>query len=1219
MKKTLCTCLLWSATMVLASCGGGESSDTGSKSDPSDRYQVSDTYWKSNITQFGLFGKNNNLTLNLEAKVGDVVTTSGIAENGNGKVHLTLNEEGNGLEAYVNTLDDGSYDYYLKDETGRWEKRNLNSASASLIMNSYTNFIHPWTLDGFTYDVTAHAYKKASDSIVIGDGELASISDIVITFEDDKFMSLSYGMTVQGESSNVSVSASKWGSTSVTLPEAEVITSEGSKDTSETSITETSQEQTTTEERTSSDVIAVSSIRLDVEKIALNIGEEHQLVATVLPENASDKSITWTSSNPQIASVDNGKITALDSGETTITATAGGKSATCLVHVNEAGTAIDNPLVGVTLKYIANSASELAFNYTDPLYNKDKLEADMASVTISMFDDGITPPGKLPGEVEKDASFEMISKDADGKIKYVYLGTYTAEIADYANHIELNAYYDGGTGKWYHGEHMATPKQVAFSINGGFIYEDKTDTYYMSSYMMGVNGVVAKGMFAFEKVNDNPVHVEVPEDPHDDNYEETLQNKVYRFNNAKMSDQTTDPKPYADAYATSFISVFEDNYMEHYYDYQIGGAQIQPTQLLWRGYYEVSPVSDDLWTILYRPYEVVKDGETVSTLGSTLTFQYDVKNDVFLYSRNVGKELAVTISFSLASGETPAPYTPAIPDKWDETSVAAAFTAIGVDGSLPKYENAKTFALKMDGTSGFEITLTTSAKSSSKKAYNDYLTGLQSEGDFVMMTDASSIFYLSANAQFELRTNLDTTGKDYKITLSVTKHVVAYPEASIASYMTNMGFTDTLIDLQADGVTKYSFSSSGGSLLADFVAKKAAEDAISAYIQRAINAEYTKKTYKDGGELYLSPNKNFALGFALDVDDSNTYHVRVVIKDCATLPMKTYPSDKVAAALTGVTDSYISFSNDSVDEYTFSEPTAYSPFSELYLSLDGGAAVGQGFIQALEDLGYHKATSMTVGIDAGEAGVRERTFTDYYVSPNEEAAFYIWGADKTSDYPGYVRVSIANLKTFASVSFVGEHWPEEGPQTQAELTNIQVSGYTASYKVDDTFAFDGVVTAIFSDNSTKVLSAEEYSIVVTPSMSSAGTKYCVISYTYNGVTKTARISIVVESNEPQLKTLRYTNVDEVDIYDGFATFGVWAWGGEYGDGAWAEVAPNKETNVFTIFLYENATGFKIVRLNPAYNVSDETWVWNETTVWGETGDMTLADYSAGNQTFRFYY
>ena len=389
--------------MVLASCGGGESSDTGSKSDPSDRYQVSDTYWKSNITQFGLFGKNNNLTLNLEAKVGDVVTTSGVAENGNGKVHLTLNEEGNGLEAYVNTLDDGSYDYYLKDETGRWEKRNLNSASASLIMNSYTNFIHPWTLDGFTYDVTAHAYKKASDSIVIGDGELASISDIVITFEDGKFMSLSYGMTVQGESSNVSVSASKWGSTSVTLPEAEVITSEISKDTSETSITETSQEQTTTEERTSSDVIAVSSIRLDVEKIALNIGEEHQLVATVFPENASDKSITWTSSNPQIASVDNGKVTALDSGETTITVTAGGQSATCLVHVNEAGTAIDNPLVGVTLKYITNSASELAFNYTDPLYNKDKLEADMASVTISMLDDGITPPGKLPGEVEKDA------------------------------------------------------------------------------------------------------------------------------------------------------------------------------------------------------------------------------------------------------------------------------------------------------------------------------------------------------------------------------------------------------------------------------------------------------------------------------------------------------------------------------------------------------------------------------------------------------------------------------------------------------------------------------------------------------------------------------------------------------------------------------------------------------------------------------------------------
>ncbi|MBO5528110.1 MAG: hypothetical protein J6A47_02170, partial [Bacilli bacterium] len=77
MKRSLNVCLLCTVAMVLASCGGGQSSDTGSKSDPSDRYQVSEAYWTSNITQFGLFGKNNNITLTLKATVNGAISTSG--------------------------------------------------------------------------------------------------------------------------------------------------------------------------------------------------------------------------------------------------------------------------------------------------------------------------------------------------------------------------------------------------------------------------------------------------------------------------------------------------------------------------------------------------------------------------------------------------------------------------------------------------------------------------------------------------------------------------------------------------------------------------------------------------------------------------------------------------------------------------------------------------------------------------------------------------------------------------------------------------------------------------------------------------------------------------------------------------------------------------------------------------------------------------------------
>ena len=61
------------------------------------------------------------------------------------------------------------------------------------------------------------------------------------------------------------------------------------------------------------------------------------LIATVQPDDATNKTITWTSSNPAVATVTgNGLVTAIADGKTTITATAqdGGKKATCEVTVD---------------------------------------------------------------------------------------------------------------------------------------------------------------------------------------------------------------------------------------------------------------------------------------------------------------------------------------------------------------------------------------------------------------------------------------------------------------------------------------------------------------------------------------------------------------------------------------------------------------------------------------------------------------------------------------------------------------------------------------------------------------------------------------------------------------------------------------------------------------------------------------------------------------------
>ena len=82
-------------------------------------------------------------------------------------------------------------------------------------------------------------------------------------------------------------------------------------------------------------IIAVKSVTLDKTSLDLYVGNTAELNATVKPENAADKIVTWSSSDPTVATVDtNGNVKALKPGTTTITATAGGKSATCTVTVS---------------------------------------------------------------------------------------------------------------------------------------------------------------------------------------------------------------------------------------------------------------------------------------------------------------------------------------------------------------------------------------------------------------------------------------------------------------------------------------------------------------------------------------------------------------------------------------------------------------------------------------------------------------------------------------------------------------------------------------------------------------------------------------------------------------------------------------------------------------------------------------------------------------------
>lgn len=85
------------------------------------------------------------------------------------------------------------------------------------------------------------------------------------------------------------------------------------------------------------ETVAVSGISLDKSTLSITKGGTATLVATVSPSNATDKTISWTTSNSSIATVSNGVVTAVETGEATITATCGEHSATCVITIVSGG------------------------------------------------------------------------------------------------------------------------------------------------------------------------------------------------------------------------------------------------------------------------------------------------------------------------------------------------------------------------------------------------------------------------------------------------------------------------------------------------------------------------------------------------------------------------------------------------------------------------------------------------------------------------------------------------------------------------------------------------------------------------------------------------------------------------------------------------------------------------------------------------------------------
>lgn len=174
----------------------------------------------------------------------------------------------------------------------------------------------------------------------------------------------------------------------------------------------------------------VESITLNKEAIELDLNgtTTETLIATVLPADATDPTVTWESDKPEIATVDGGKVTAVAEGEAKITATAGGKTATCKVTVKDT-TPPEKPIVDVkqteitgnygkkTLKYIAKivkNADATAFIKVTKTLN-GKTESKETTQTIAELLGGEANDGAL---ITADVAIGVLTADTDAVFSF---------------------------------------------------------------------------------------------------------------------------------------------------------------------------------------------------------------------------------------------------------------------------------------------------------------------------------------------------------------------------------------------------------------------------------------------------------------------------------------------------------------------------------------------------------------------------------------------------------------------------------------------------------------------------------------------------------------------------------------------------------------------------------------------------------------------------------
>lgn len=166
--------------------------------------------------------------------------------------------------------------------------------------------------------------------------------------------------------------------------------------------------------------VSVTGVKLNKNSTTIFRGSSETLTATVEPENATVKDVTWTSSNPEVATVEDGVVSALTLGTTTITVTTrdGEKTATCEVTV-DANT--------FTVSFQTNGAGEIA--------PAEVTKNEKVAKPADPVKEGGIDPGLYAGLVDPDSGssvFDGWYSDPELTVVYDFDTPVTADFTLYA-------------------------------------------------------------------------------------------------------------------------------------------------------------------------------------------------------------------------------------------------------------------------------------------------------------------------------------------------------------------------------------------------------------------------------------------------------------------------------------------------------------------------------------------------------------------------------------------------------------------------------------------------------------------------------------------------------------------------------------------------------------------------------------------------------------------